>query len=127
MSLCRKKCIFKVRHCHVCVVDVAVNRLKEETGVLINIREEDGVSSNIIRIEGNREGVLSVKKKLQEIVTNLENEKVMNIDHRFFPSIIGTKGDKIREIKELYSQVQIIFPHPGKYRMHVSIVGGTVR
>ncbi|KAK6618489.1 hypothetical protein RUM43_013682 [Polyplax serrata] len=100
-----------------------VNRLKEETGVLINIREEDGVSSNIIRIEGNREGVLSVKKKLQEIVTNLENEKVMNIDHRFFPSIIGTKGDKIREIKELYSQVQIIFPHPADKKGAVVLRG----
>lgn len=92
-----------------------MNRLKEEAGVLISIREEDASSSNIIRIEGNREGVLSVKKKLQDIVTKLENEKekTINIDHRFFPSIIGAKGEKIREIKETYSQVQITFPSSG--------------
>jgi hypothetical protein len=37
-----------------------VNRLKEETGVVINIT--DGEGSNIIRIEGNHAGVAVAKK-----------------------------------------------------------------
>ena len=50
------------------------------------------------------------------MVTKLETEteKIINIDHRFFPSIIGSKGENIREIKENYNQVQIIFPSSGK-------------
>lgn len=90
-----------------------MTRLKEETGVHINIGEEDG--SNIIRIEGSVEGVASVKKELKEMVSKLENakEKDVIIDHRFYPSIIGSKGDKIKEIREQYNQVQIIFPNPG--------------
>jgi hypothetical protein len=37
-----------------------VNRLKEETGVVINITDGDG--SNIIRIEGKYAGVAAAKK-----------------------------------------------------------------
>lgn len=36
-----------------------VNRVKEGTGVVINISENDG--SNIIRIEGNIAGVMKAK------------------------------------------------------------------
>lgn len=94
-----------------------VNQLKEETGVTINFGDEDGSSENIIRIEGSREGVNIVKKKLKEVVTKLENEKekIINIDHRFYPSIIGAKGEKIKEIREMFSQVQIKFPNSGEY------------
>ena len=94
-----------------------VNRLKNEADVTINIGEEESSNSNVIRIEGRREGVEQVKKELQEMVIKLENEKekTINIDHRFFPSIIGTKGEKIKEIRETFNQVQIIFPNPCEY------------
>ncbi|KAL0268526.1 UNVERIFIED_CONTAM: hypothetical protein PYX00_010437 [Menopon gallinae] len=90
-----------------------VNQLKEETGVTINFGDEDGSSGNIIRIEGSREGVDIVKKKLKEVVAKLENEKekIIKIDQRFYPSIIGSKGEKIREIRDMFSQVLIKFPN----------------
>lgn len=94
-----------------------VNRLKEDADVNINIGEEDGPSTNVIRIEGKREGVELVKRELQDMVQKFENEKekVINIDHRFFPSIIGAKGEKIKEIRETFNQVQVIFPSSCKY------------
>lgn len=36
-----------------------VNRLKEQTGVIVNISESD---QNVIRIEGSRQGVDTVKQ-----------------------------------------------------------------
>ena len=46
----------------------------------------------------------------------MENEKERDIiiEQRFHRTIIGTKGDKIREIREKFNQVQISFPDPGK-------------
>lgn len=50
------------------------------------------------------------------MVHKLENEKERDIiiDHRFYRTIIGSKGDKIREIREMFNQIQITFPGPGK-------------
>lgn len=50
------------------------------------------------------------------MVHKLENEKERDIiiDHRFYRNIIGSKGDNIREIREMFNQVQITFPGPGK-------------
>lgn len=96
----------------------SVNRLKEETGVVINVGEENGPSSNIIRIEGNREGVFSVKKKLQEKVQQLENEteKTINVENRLFPILIGAKGSKIQEIRDTHKKVLITFYSSGIFQ-----------
>ncbi|XP_071652099.1 vigilin-like [Temnothorax longispinosus] len=90
-----------------------VNRVKEETGVVISISENDG--SNVIRIEGNLAGVLKAQTELVEMVKKLENEKEkdMIIDHRHYRNIIGNKGDNIKEIRDKFNQVQITFPGPG--------------
>ncbi|KAG7202071.1 hypothetical protein KM043_004746 [Ampulex compressa] len=90
-----------------------VNRVKEGTGVVINISENGG--SNVIRIEGNLAGVLKAQTELVEMVKKLENEKEKDviIDHRYYPSIIGNKGDNIKEIRDKFNQVQIIIPGPG--------------
>jgi hypothetical protein len=50
------------------------------------------------------------------MVHKLENEKERDIiiDHRYYRNIIGSKGDNIREIREMFNQVQITFPGPGK-------------
>lgn len=89
-----------------------VNRVKEVTGVVINISENDG--SNVIRIEGNLAGVLKAQAELVELVKKLENEKEKNviIDPRYYPSIIGNKGDNIKEIRDKFNQVQITIPGP---------------
>lgn len=61
---------------------------------------------------------LSIHKQqeLEELVTKMENEKEreIHIDQRFHRTIIGTKGDKIKEIRDKFNQVQISFPDPGE-------------
>ncbi|XP_017756079.1 PREDICTED: vigilin isoform X1 [Eufriesea mexicana] len=100
-----------------------VNRVKEGTGVVINISENDG--SNVIRIEGNVAGVLKAQTELVEMVRKLENEieKDVIIDHRYYPSIIGNKGDNIKEIRDKFNQVQITIPGPGEIGDIVKIRG----
>ncbi|KAF5298917.1 hypothetical protein FQR65_LT09570 [Abscondita terminalis] len=97
-----------------------VNRLKDETGVQINIDE-----SGLIRLEGGREEVQSVRQELEDMVFKLENEKEKDIiiDQRHYKNIIGNKGDKIREIREQFNQVQINFPGAADKRDVVKIRG----
>lgn len=100
-----------------------VNRMKDELEVVINIAEND--SSNVIRIEGNKAGVEKAKQELEDMIHKLENEKERDIiiDHRFYRNIIGSKGENIREIREMFNQVQITFPGPGENRDVVKIRG----
>lgn len=88
-----------------------VNRLKDETGVVINIDD-----SSKIRIEGSHAGVAQAKRTLAEMVEKLENEKERDIaiDQRHYRGIIGTKGENIKSIRDKFNQVQINFPGPGK-------------
>ncbi|GJQ75567.1 hypothetical protein Trydic_g17648 [Trypoxylus dichotomus] len=97
-----------------------VNRLKEETNVIINIDE-----TGLIRIEGSKQGVLKTKQELEDMVKKLENEKEKDviIEQRHYKNIIGAKGEKIREIRDKFNQVQINFPGPGDKRDIVKIRG----
>ncbi|XP_017771601.1 PREDICTED: vigilin [Nicrophorus vespilloides] len=99
---------------------VNVNRIKDEAGVAINIEE-----SGQIRIEGVREGVEKAQLELEELVCKLENEKERDviIDQRHYRSIIGTRGENIKEIRERFNQVQISFPGPNDKRDVVKIRG----
>ena len=47
----------------------------------------------------------------------------MLIEQRFHRSIIGAKGEKIREIREKYPEVQVSFPDPGKKSDVVNLRG----
>jgi len=100
-----------------------VNRMKDELGVVINIAENDG--NNVIRIEGSKSGVERARQELEDMIYKLENEKERDIiiDHRFYRNIIGSKGDNIREIREMFNQVQITFPGQGEKRDVVKIRG----
>lgn len=97
-----------------------VNRLKEEFGVVINIDE-----SGLIRIEGNKEGVQTAKQELEERIHKLENEKEKDvvIEQRHYKSIIGTKGENIKEVREKFNQVQIYFPGAGDKNDIVKVRG----
>ncbi|CRK92791.1 CLUMA_CG006242, isoform A [Clunio marinus] len=90
---------------------VNINRIKDEMDVVINIEEKDG--TNTIRIEGSPEGVQKAQIELQDMIQKLENEREKDaiIDHRLFRSIIGSKGARIREIREKFNQVVITFPN----------------
>lgn len=87
-----------------------INRLKDELGVTINIEEKEAL--NRIHIEGPKDGVRRATEELGEQIGKLENEKEKDviIDHLWFSSLIGAKGENIRELRENFRSVQIIFP-----------------
>ena len=60
--------------------------------------------------------ILVLLQELEDMIYKLENEKEKDIiiDHRFYRNIIGSKGENIREIREMFNQVQITFPGQGK-------------
>uniref|UniRef100_A0A182QEE9 K Homology domain-containing protein n=1 Tax=Anopheles farauti TaxID=69004 RepID=A0A182QEE9_9DIPT len=99
-----------------------INRMKEEYDVQINIDEKD---AKPIRIEGPAEGVAKAQRELLEKIAKWENEKEESIiiDHRLFKTIIGAKGETIREIRERHNQVQIVFPGPNDKSDIVKIRG----
>lgn len=102
-----------------------IGRIKEETLVDIKIPQENSNESRKIRIEGPKEGVLKAQEMLKEMVATMENEitKEINIEHRFHRTMIGTKGEKIREIRDKYNQVQITFPDASKQSNMVVVRG----
>lgn len=97
-----------------------VNRLKDDLNVIINVED-----SGQIRIEGERKGVEQAKSELETMVKKLENEKEKDvmIEQRHYKSIIGSKGENIREIREKFNQVQISIPQHGDKRDIVKIRG----
>lgn len=52
-----------------------------------------------------------------------EKEKDVIIEQRHYKNIIGTKGDKIKEIRDKFNQVQIFFPGPGDRNDIVKVRG----
>lgn len=88
----------------------AVNRLKDETGVIISVQDAQSNSSTaIIHLEGPRAGVDQAAKHILDQVGKLEQEKEKDliIEHRFHGNLIGAKGEKIREIREKFNQVSL--------------------
>lgn len=59
------------------------------------------------------------------MVKKLENEKEKDviIEQRYYRSIIGAKGENIKDIRDRFNQVQINFPGPGDKRDVVKIRG----
>lgn len=99
-----------------------VNRLKVDTGVVINIIEK---GSNIIRIEGSQQGVADAERELLEMVAKLENErtKEINVDRKYIKALIGFKGEKIKEVRDKFERVQITLPDPGSRSSPVRLRG----
>jgi len=91
-----------------------VNKLKQETDVVINIPDNDK-GSTTIRIEGNKEGVKKAKEELEAMVAKMANEKEKDIiiESRFHRQLIGPKGENIQKIRDDYASVQISFPDLG--------------
>ncbi|GAB1602236.1 vigilin-like [Argonauta hians] len=99
-----------------------ITRIKSDTGVAIQIPSDN---SNIIRIEGDPAGVRTAKQELLEMAQRMENEKSRDIiiEQRFHKTIIGARGEKIREIRDKFNQVQISFPDAGKKSDVVTLRG----
>lgn len=100
-----------------------INRLKDETGVVININESEG--NSIIRVEGSRQGVADAERELREMVDKLENErsKDVYIDNRYIKSLIGVRGERIREIRDKFERVLISLPEQGQKRNPIKLRG----
>merc|ERR1712088_431361 len=92
-----------------------VNKLKQETEVMINIPDSDKAPSNVIRIEGNKDGVKKAKEELEALVAKMQNEreKDLIIEARFHRELIGAKGGNIQKIRDDFAAVQISFPDLG--------------
>merc|ERR1719211_689130 len=92
-----------------------VNKLKQETEVMINIPDSDKAPSNVIRIEGNKDGVKKAKEELEALVAKMQNEreKDLIIEARFHRQLIGPKGENIQKIRDDFAAVQISFPDLG--------------
>ena len=45
------------------------------------------------------------------------------IDQRFHKQIIGSKGEKIREIRDRFNGIQVSFPEPGEKKDIVTLRG----
>lgn len=88
-----------------------IGRIKTDTGTSINI-PSDTTKSAVIRIEGSPDGVAAAKQEILEMANKFDNEKSRDIiiDHKFHKNIIGQKGEKVREIRERFAEVQISFP-----------------
>lgn len=90
-----------------------INRIKEQYKVSVRIPQDSEKSSHI-RIEGDPQGVQQAKKELLELASRMENERTKDliIDQKFHRTIIGQKGERIREIRDKFPDVIINFPDP---------------
>ncbi|XP_066928162.1 vigilin-like [Clytia hemisphaerica] len=101
-----------------------IGRIKNETGTSINI-PSDEEKSNVIRIEGSPDGVAAAKKAILDMASKMDNEKSRDIiiENKLHKNIIGQKGDKVREIREKFPDVQISFPDADKKSDVVTLRG----
>ncbi|KAG8140817.1 hypothetical protein E2320_003488 [Naja naja] len=92
-----------------------INRIKEQHKVSVRI-PPDSEKSNLIRIEGDPQGVQLARKELLEMAARMENERTKDliIEQRFHRTIIGQKGEKIKEVRDKFPEVIINFPDPSQ-------------
>jgi len=96
-----------------------INKIRADFSVIINIED------NCIKLEGAPDALAQVKADLTETIRKLENEKErdINIDRRIHGNIIGPKGEKIREIREMFNGVNINIPDSSAQSDVVSLRG----
>ncbi|KPM05623.1 Vigilin-like protein [Sarcoptes scabiei] len=107
-----------------------LKHIHEDTKANIQVIGDDGVNDvkggnpsglsksisatggRFIRIEGSHESVAKAKKELVQLLEKLKNEVTLEllIERRFHGQIIGPKGEKIRDIRNKFNQVMIMFP-----------------
>ncbi|XP_049728095.1 vigilin-like [Elephas maximus indicus] len=90
---------------------VTINQIKEKNKVSVLISPENA-KNNLIRIEGEAWGVQQAKRELLELAAHAKNEqsKDLIIEQRFHRTIIGQKGERIRDIRKKFPEVMINFP-----------------
>ncbi|KAM6959618.1 vigilin [Tautogolabrus adspersus] len=92
-----------------------INRIKEQYKVSVRI-PQDSERSGLVRIEGDPKGVQLARRELIEMVQRMENERTKDliVEHKLHRTIIGQKGEKIKEVRDKFPEVIINFPDPAQ-------------
>ncbi|CAL8327176.1 unnamed protein product [Lota lota] len=92
-----------------------INRIKEQYKVSVRI-PQDSEHSGLVRIEGDPQGVQMARRELLEMVQRMENErtKELMVEQKYHRTIIGQKGEKIKEVRDKFPEVVINFPDPAQ-------------
>uniref|UniRef100_A0A3P9D3K7 Vigilin n=2 Tax=Haplochromini TaxID=319058 RepID=A0A3P9D3K7_9CICH len=92
-----------------------INRIKEQYKVSVRIAQ-DSERSGLVRIEGDPKGVQLARRELMEMVQRMENERTKDliVEQKFHRTIIGQKGEKIKEVRDKFPEVIINFPDPSQ-------------
>ncbi|XP_077400366.1 vigilin [Vanacampus margaritifer] len=101
-----------------------INRIKEQYKVSVRI-PQDSEQSSLVRIEGDPKGVQLARRELIEMVQRMENERTKDliVEHKFHRTIIGQKGEKIKEVRDKFPEVIINFPDPAQKSNVVQLRG----
>lgn len=88
-----------------------INRIKEQYKVSVRI-PQDSDRCGLVRIEGDPQGVQLARRELVDMAQRMENERTKDliIEHKFHRTIIGQKGEKIKEVRDKFPEVIINFP-----------------
>ncbi|KAK3718445.1 hypothetical protein QZH41_014445 [Actinostola sp. cb2023] len=99
--------------------------IRKITQDLPKVHVEFSGEKDAIVLDGPPEEVERAREALETFIRELENEKTRDviIDHRFHRTIIGTKGDRIKEVRDRYPEVQISFPESSQKSDVVSLRG----
>ncbi|XP_071388118.1 vigilin [Centroberyx affinis] len=92
-----------------------INRIKEQYKVSVRI-PQDSERSGLVRIEGDPKGVQLARRELIEMVQRMENERTKDliVEQKYHRTIIGQKGEKIKEVRDKFPEVIINFPDPAQ-------------
>ncbi|XP_031707463.1 vigilin [Anarrhichthys ocellatus] len=101
-----------------------INRIKEQYKVSVRI-PQDTERSGLVRIEGDPKGVQLARRELIEMVQRMENERTKDliVEQKFHRTIIGQKGEKIKEVRDKFPEVIINFPDPSQKSDTVQLRG----
>ncbi|RWS27624.1 vigilin-like protein [Leptotrombidium deliense] len=105
-------------HCHIIGKSGStINQIRDETGAQIHVPSESDHGSDLIRIEGSPESIEKAAAQVNDLISKMvekENNQTVSkeliIQNRFHKQLIGAKGEKIREVRDKFNQVNISFP-----------------
>lgn len=99
-----------------------VDQIREESGAYVLVPKNDE-PSEYISLEGTAEAVAKAEEKINAIAKKYESNRKLVIDQQLHGSIIGRGGEKIRSIREKFTQVVFTFPEQGSKNNEITILG----
>jgi len=99
-----------------------VDQIREESGAYVLVPKNDE-PSEFITLEGTAEAVAIAEEKVYAIAKKYEASRQLIIDQQLHGSIIGRGGEKIRSIRERFTQVVFTFPEQGSKNNEITILG----